>query len=102
MTDAEFAVFVQEVARITEKYETRATPTSVERESPHHPRRRLTVLLEHTPERGRGKQQWPNADLPTAPAETGACMRCMPDRNAPAQGRQRDGQLEAETTAVFL
>ena len=39
MTDAEFAVFVQEVARITEKYETRATPTSVERESPHHPRR---------------------------------------------------------------
>ncbi len=39
MTDAEFAVFVQEVARITEKYETRATPSSVERESPHHPTR---------------------------------------------------------------
>ena len=38
MTDAEFAVFAQEVARITEKYETRATPTRIERESPHHPR----------------------------------------------------------------
>ena len=39
MTDAEFAVFAQEVARITEKYETRATPTSVERESPNYPTR---------------------------------------------------------------
>ena len=39
MTDAEFAVFAQEVARVTEKYETRATPSSVERESPTHPRR---------------------------------------------------------------
>ncbi len=39
MTDAEFAIFAREVARITEKYETRATPSSVERESPHHPRR---------------------------------------------------------------
>ena len=39
LTDAEFAVFAQEVARITEKYETRATPSSVERESPSHPSR---------------------------------------------------------------
>ena len=39
MTDAEFAVFAQEVARVTEKYEQRATPSSVERESPTHPRR---------------------------------------------------------------
>ncbi len=39
MTDAEFAVFAAEVARITEKYEQRATPSSVERQSPYHPRR---------------------------------------------------------------
>ena len=39
MTDAEFAVFAQEVARITEKYETRRPPTSIERESPTHPTR---------------------------------------------------------------
>ena len=38
MTDAECAVFGQEVARRTEKYESRATPTSIERESPNYPR----------------------------------------------------------------
>ena len=39
MTDEEFAMFAADVARITEKYETRATPTSIERQSPHHPTR---------------------------------------------------------------
>ena len=39
-----FAAFAQRVARIMEKYETRATPTSVERESPNHPTPRTGVL----------------------------------------------------------